>query len=171
MKEFETCANADRTQEDQGPECRFILEVCLVVKPNESAGEIFSGGEHCGIALARVPRGTCRVKQYSGIAFDDPMSIARPYSPYGNRRGGSWKRRSIVKLSFTHDLTFLYELRREAETKSRPIQYQTLRRKLMRPRYFGIPKASCPTKLSQSSNWPSLCAFCRSNDQTGPWLP
>lgn len=39
-------------------------------------------------------------------------------------------------IVFTHDLTFLFELRREAEAKSQPVQYQTVYRRSERPGYI-----------------------------------
>jgi hypothetical protein len=111
------------------------FHVCLVEKPSASVGDIFSEGEHRCVALAAFLAELVTSKQYSGIVFDDPMSsldhIHRK-AIAGRLVEEAVHRQVIV---FTHDLTFLYELRREAEAKTRPIQYQTVRRKLTRPGY------------------------------------
>jgi energy-coupling factor transporter ATP-binding protein EcfA2 len=111
------------------------FQVCLVEKPNEPVGEIFSEGEYRGVALAAFLAELVTAKRYSGIVFDDPMSsldhIHR--KAIAARLVEEAEHRQVIV--FTHDLTFLYELRREAEAKERPIQYQTVRRKLTRPGY------------------------------------
>src|SRR3546814_11188471 len=56
-------------------------------------------------------------------------------------------------IVFTHDLTFLFELRREAEAKDRPVQYQTVCRKQSRPGFVEgeLPmKAKSAHQLAQS---------------------
>lgn len=111
------------------------FQVCLVEKPGVSVGEIFSEGEHRCVALAAFLAELVTSKQYSGIVFDDPMSsldhIHR--KAIAGRLVEEAAHRQVIV--FTHDLTFLYELRREAEAKTRPIQYRTVRRKLTRPGY------------------------------------
>jgi hypothetical protein len=124
-----------------------FFQVCLVEKPNESVGEIFSEGEHRGVALAAFLAELVTSKQYSGIVFDDPMSsldhIHR--KAIAARLVEEAEHRQVVV--FTHDLTFLYELRREAEAKERPIQYQTVHRKLTRP---GYVEGELPNKAQNS---------------------
>jgi energy-coupling factor transporter ATP-binding protein EcfA2 len=123
------------------------FQVCLVEKPTASVGEIFSEGEHRCVALAAFLAELVTSKQYSGIVFDDPMSsldhIHRK-AIAGRLVEESAHRQVIV---FTHDLTFLYELRREAEAKTIPVQYQTVRRKLTRPGYID---SELPTKAKST---------------------
>src|SRR5882672_2522851 len=99
-------------------------------------GEIFSEGEHRCVALAAFLAELVTSKQYLGIVFDDPMSsldhIHR--KAVAARLVEEAEHRQVI--IFTHDLAFLYEVRREAEAKDRPIQHQTVRRKDTRPGYI-----------------------------------
>jgi hypothetical protein len=123
-----------RKTKDQNAVSYF--QVCLVEKPNEAVGEIFSEGEHRCVALAAFLAELVTSKQYSGIVFDDPMSsldhIHR--KAVAARLVEEAEHRQVI--IFTHDLAFLYEVRREAEARDRPIQYQTVRRKDTRPGYI-----------------------------------
>lgn len=111
------------------------FQVALVEKPTEPIGEILSEGEHRCIALAAFLAELVTSKQYSAIVFDDPMSsldhIHRK-AVAGRLVEEAAHRQVIV---FTHDLTFLYELRREAEAKQQAIHYQTVHRR-ERPGYI-----------------------------------
>ena len=124
------------------------FQVCLVEKPGASVGEIFSEGEHRCVALAAFLAELVTSKQYSGIVFDDPMSsldhIHR--KAIAGRLVEEAEHRQVIV--FTHDLTFLYELRREAEAKTRPILYQTVRRKQDRP---GYVVGELPNKAKSAS--------------------
>lgn len=129
------------------------FQVCLVEKPNEAVGEIFSEGEHRCVALAAFLAELVTSKQYSGIVFDDPMSsldhIHR--KAVAARLVEEAEHRQVI--IFTHDLAFLYEVRREAEAKGRPIEYQTVRRKDTRPGYIEgeLPnKAKSAVQLANS---------------------
>ena len=111
------------------------FQVSLVERPLDPIGEIFSEGEHRCIALAAFLAELVTSKQYSGIVFDDPMSsldhihrkavVARLVEEAAHRQ----------VIIFTHDLTFLYELRREAEAKGQSIHYQTVCRRSEKPGY------------------------------------
>jgi len=111
------------------------FQVSLVEKPNEPIGEILSEGEHRCIALAAFLAELVTSKRYSGIVFDDPMSsldhihrkavAARLIEEAAHRQ----------VIVFTHDLTFLYELRREAEAKGQSVHYQTVHRRSEKPGY------------------------------------
>jgi len=111
------------------------FQVALVEKPTEPIGEILSEGEHRCIALAAFLAELVTSKRYSAIVFDDPMSsldhIHRK-AVAGRLVEEAAHRQVIV---FTHDLTFLYELRREAEAKQQEIHYQTVHRR-ERPGYI-----------------------------------
>lgn len=129
------------------------FQVCLVEKPDEPVGEIFSEGEHRCVALAAFLAELVTSKQYSGIVFDDPMSsldhIHR--KAVAARLIEEAQHRQVIV--FTHDLTFLFELRREAEARDRPVQYQTVCRKQSRPGYVEgeLPmKAKSAQQLAQS---------------------
>lgn len=129
------------------------FQVCLVEKPDEPVGEIFSEGEHRCVALAAFLAELVTSKQYSGIVFDDPMSsldhIHR--KAVAARLVEEAQHRQVIV--FTHDLTFLFELRREAEAQARPVHYQTVCRKQSRPGYIEgeLPmKAKSAQQLAQS---------------------
>lgn len=113
------------------------FQVALVEKPDDPVGEIFSEGEHRCVALAAFLAELVTSKRYSGIVFDDPMSSL----DHIHRRAVAARlveeaahRQVII---FTHDLAFLYELRREAEAKDCPTAYQTVRRRIDRPGYVA----------------------------------
>lgn len=129
------------------------FQVCLVEKPSEPVGEIFSEGEHRCVALAAFLAELVTSKQYSGIVFDDPMSsldhIHR--KAVAARLIEEAEHRQVIV--FTHDLTFLFELRREAEAKDRPLKFQTVCRKQNRPGFVEgeLPmKAKSAQQLAQS---------------------
>jgi hypothetical protein len=132
------------------------FQVCLVEKPSASVGDIFSEGEYRCVALAAFLAELVTSKQYSGIVFDDPMSsldhIHR--KAIAGRLVEEAEHRQVIV--FTHDLTFLYELRREAEAKSRPIAYRTVRRKQTKP---GFVADELPNKARSSLE---LCNSLRS---------
>ena len=123
------------------------FQVCLVEKPEEPVAEIFSEGEHRCVALAAFLAELVTSKQYSSIVFDDPMSsldhIHR--KAVAGRLVEEAEHRQVVV--FTHDLTFLFELRREAEAQSRPVQYQTVCRKQRRP---GFVEGELPMKAKSA---------------------
>ena len=123
------------------------FQVALVEKPDEPVGEIFSEGEHRCVALAAFLAELVTSKQHSSIVFDDPMSsldhIHR--KAVAARLIEEAKHRQVIV--FTHDLTFLFELRREADAKSTPAQYQTVCRKQSRP---GFVEAELPMKAKNT---------------------
>ena len=113
------------------------FQVALVEKPEDPVGEIFSEGEHRCVALAAFLAELVTSRRYSGIVFDDPMSSL----DHIHRRAVAARlveeaahRQVII---FTHDLAFLYELRREAEANDRLTAYQTVRRRSDRPGYVA----------------------------------
>jgi energy-coupling factor transporter ATP-binding protein EcfA2 len=113
------------------------FQVALVEKPDDPVGEIFSEGEHRCVALAAFLAELVTAKRYSAIVFDDPMSSL----DHIHRRAVAARlveeaahRQVII---FTHDLAFLFELRREAEDKDCPTSYQTVRRRPDRPGYVA----------------------------------
>jgi hypothetical protein len=112
------------------------FRVALVERPDAKVGEIFSEGEHRCVALAAFLAELVTAQRYSGIVFDDPMSsldhIHR--SAVAARLVEEAQHRQVVV--FTHDLVFLYELRREAEKANRPIAFRNIRRQQDRPGYI-----------------------------------
>jgi energy-coupling factor transporter ATP-binding protein EcfA2 len=112
------------------------FRVALVENPNAKVGEIFSEGEHRCVALAAFLAELVTARRYSGIVFDDPMSsldhIHR--GAVASRLVEEAEHRQVVV--FTHDLVFLYELRREAEKANRPIAFRNVRRQQDKPGYI-----------------------------------
>ena len=112
------------------------FRVALVENPSAKVGEIFSEGEHRCVALAAFLAELVTAQRYSGIVFDDPMSsldhIHR--GAVASRLVEEAEHRQVVV--FTHDLVFLYELRREAEKSNRPIAFRNVRRKQEKPGYI-----------------------------------
>lgn len=112
------------------------FRVALVERPDAKVGEIFSEGEHRCVALAAFLAELVTAQRYSGIVFDDPMSsldhINR--SAVASRLVEEAEHRQVVV--FTHDLVFLYELRREAEKANRAIAFRNVRRKQDKPGYI-----------------------------------
>lgn len=112
------------------------FRVALVENPHAKVGEIFSEGEHRCVALAAFLAELVTAQRYSGIVFDDPMSsldhIHR--NAVAARLVEEAEHRQVIV--FTHDLVFLYELRREAEKANRPIAYRNIRRQHGRPGYI-----------------------------------
>lgn len=112
------------------------FRVALVENPNAKVGEIFSEGEHRCVALAAFLAELVTAQRYCSIVFDDPMSsldhIHR--SAVASRLVEEAEHRQVVV--FTHDLVFLYELRREAEKANRPIAFRNVRRQRDKPGYI-----------------------------------
>jgi hypothetical protein len=112
------------------------FRVALVENPNAKVGEIFSEGEHRCVALAAFLAELVTAQRYSGIVFDDPMSsldhIHR--GAVASRLVEEAEHRQVIV--FTHDLVFLYELRREAEKANRPIAFRNVRRQQDKPGYI-----------------------------------
>lgn len=112
------------------------FRVALVERPNAKVGEIFSEGEHRCVALAAFLAELVTAQHHSGIVFDDPMSsldhIHR--NAVASRLVEEAEHRQVIV--FTHDLVFLYELRREAEKANRSIAFRNVRRRRDKPGYI-----------------------------------
>lgn len=117
------------------------FRVALVENPTAKVGEIFSEGEHRCVALAAFLAELVTAQRYSGIVFDDPMSSLDHMhrGAVASRLVEEAEHRQVVV--FTHDLVFLYELRREAEKANRPIAFRNVRRQQHKPGYIenGLP--------------------------------
>ena len=101
-----------------------FFKVALVDKPDEPIGEILSEGEHRCVALAAFLAELVTSRDYSGIVFDDPMSsLDHKYRRRVAKRlvEEAAHRQVIV---FTHDLTFLFDLQREAAAQGQSVHYQ-----------------------------------------------
>lgn len=136
------------------------FRVALVENPTAKVGEIFSEGEHRCVALAAFLAELVTAQRYSGIVFDDPMSsldhIHR--GAVASRLVEEAEHRQVIV--FTHDLVFLYELRREAEKANRPIAFRNVRRQQDRP---GFVENELPHKAKSGLE---MCNALRSSLKT-----
>ena len=110
-----------------------FFKVALVDKPDRPVGEILSEGEHRCVALASFLAELVTSADYSGIVFDDPMSsLDHKYRRRVAKRlvEEAGHRQVIV---FTHDLTFLFNLQREAEAAGQEVHYQNVHRARSKP--------------------------------------
>ena len=127
-----------RKERDQNAVSYF--QVRLVEKPDHPVGDIFSEGEHRCVALAAFLAELVTSMRHSGIVFDDPMSSLDHIHrrAIAARLAEEAAHRQVIV--FTHDLAFLFELRRETEAlaakdKGKKIRYQTIRRRESAPGY------------------------------------
>ena len=150
-------------------DAQSFFKVALVDKPNEPIGEILSEGEHRCVALAAFLAELVTSRDYSGIVFDDPMSsLDHKYRRRVAKRlvEEAAHRQVIV---FTHDLTFLFDLQREAGNVSLDVRYQHVHRDQSKPGHVNddLPidaKAALPmatalrselkTVKGEFDNWP-----------------
>lgn len=114
-----------------------FFQVCFVEKPNEPVGDVFSEGEYRCIALAAFLAELVTSRLHSGIIFDDPMSSLDHIHRKAVAARLVEESRHRQVIVFTHDLTFLYELKRAAEEKGiADVHYQTVKRNQNRPGYI-----------------------------------
>ena len=114
-------------------DAQSFFKVALVDKPNEPIGEILSEGEHRCVALAAFLAELVTSRDYSGIVFDDPMSsLDHKYRRrVATRLVEEAAHRQVIV--FTHDLTFLFDLQREAAAAGQDVHYQNVHRVQSRP--------------------------------------
>lgn len=132
-----------------------FFRVEFVGYPGQPLGEILSEGEHRCVALAAFLAELVTSKDYSGIVFDDPMSsLDHIYRErVAKRLAEEAQHRQVVV--FTHDLGFLFEVIREAESIDVPIHFQHVKRRGKTPGYIT---ADLPLKAKSA---PSLVAALR----------
>lgn len=132
-----------------------FFQVEFVGYPGQPLGEILSEGEHRCVALAAFLAELVTSEDYSGIVFDDPMSsLDHIYRERVARRLAEEAQHRQVVI-FTHDLGFLFEVIREAETLSIPLHYQHVKRRGETP---GFVLAELPMKAKTA---PALVAALR----------
>lgn len=132
-----------------------FFRVEFVRFPGQPLGEILSEGEHRCVALAAFLAELVTSKDNSGIVFDDPMSsLDHIYRErVAKRLAEEAQHRQVV--IFTHDLVFLFEVIREAETIDVPRHFQHVKRRGKTPGYIT---ADLPLKAKSA---PSLVAALR----------
>ena len=131
-----------------------FFKVALVDKPNEPIGEILSEGEHRCVALAAFLAELVTSRDYSGIVFDDPMSsLDHKYRRrVATRLVEEAAHRQVIV--FTHDLTFLFNLQREAKVAEQEVHYQNVHRAQARPGHV-----SNDLPIDAKAGWPMAAAL------------
>ena len=114
-------------------DAQSFFKVALVDKPSEPIGEILSEGEHRCVALAAFLAELVTSRDYSGIVFDDPVSSLdhRYRRRVAKRLVEEAAHRQVIV--FTHDLTFLFDLQREAGAAGEDVHYQNVHRAQSKP--------------------------------------
>ena len=114
-------------------DAQSFFKVALVDKPSEPIGDILSEGEHRCVALAAFLAELVTSRDYSGIVFDDPMSSLdhRYRRRVAKRLVEEAAHRQVIV--FTHDLTFLFDLQREAGAAGEDVHYQNVHRVHSKP--------------------------------------
>lgn len=119
-----------KTRDSRG---QSYFQVEFVKFPGEPLGDILSEGEHRCVALAAFLAELVTSKEYSGIVFDDPMSsLDHMYRVRVARRLAEEAEHRQVVI-FTHDIGFLFEVKREAEARNVPLHYQHVRKRGEKP--------------------------------------
>ena len=120
-----------------------LFRVCFVERPDEPVGEVLSEGEHRCVALAAFLAELVTSKDYSGIVFDDPISSLDHLhrKTVSKRLVEEAQHRQVIV--FTHDLAFMFELKREAEAQDHSVHYQHVHRRQNKP---GHVKDELPLK-------------------------
>lgn len=110
-----------------------FFQVEFVGLRGRAVGEVLSEGEHRCVALAAFLAELVTSREYSGIVFDDPMSSLdhRHRKNVARRLVEEAAHRQVV--IFTHDLSFLFEVKREAEGQEINLHYQNVHRRADRP--------------------------------------
>ena len=133
-----------KTRDSKG---QSYFQVGFVKFPGQPLGDILSEGEHRCVALAAFLAELVTSKEYSGIVFDDPMSsLDHMYRVRVARRLAEEAQHRQV-IIFTHDLGFLFEVKREAEARDVPLHYQHVRKRGEKP---GHISPDLPLKAKQA---------------------
>ncbi len=115
-------------RKDRDRDAQSFFKLVFADKPDVPIGEILSEGEHRCVALAAFLAELVTSRDYSGIVFDDPMSsVDHKYRrKVAQRLVQESNHRQVI--IFTHDLSFLFDLRNEANNKKNSIHYQFVKR-------------------------------------------
>jgi hypothetical protein len=110
-----------------------FFRVEFVSYPGQPLGEILSEGEHRCVALAAFLAELVTSHDHSGIVFDDPMSsLDHIYRERVAKRLAEEAHHRQVVI-FTHDLGFLFEVKRLAESNDIAVHYQHVKRRMKTP--------------------------------------
>lgn len=125
------------------------FKIALVGMPDQPIGDVLSEGEHRCVALAAFLAELVTAKEYSGIVFDDPMSsLDHLYrGKVAKRLVEEAEHRQVIV--FTHDLSFLFELKRVAEQVEREISFQSVERRQKKP---GFIREDLPMKAKSAKS-------------------
>jgi len=114
-----------------------FFQVEFIGHPGRPVGEVLSEGEHRCVALAAFLAELVTSEEKSGIVFDDPMSsLDHIYRQNVAKRlvEEAGHRQVVI---FTHDLSFMFEVIREAEAQAVSLHYQNVKRRAGKPGYVA----------------------------------
>ncbi len=147
MEKLDVITMPVEIRKDRDRNAQSFFKVGIQGKPDRAVGDILSEGEHRYVALAAFLAELVTSREYSGIVFDDPMSsLDHIYRTTIAKRLVEESRHRQV-IIFTHDLTFLFEVNRQAEEQDRQIHFQTVRRRSDKP---GFVECGLPFKAKQA---------------------
>ena len=135
-----------RKEKDKSATSYF--RVAFVAQPREPLGDVLSEGEHRCVALAAFLAELVTSREYSGIVFDDPMSSLDHL--YRRNVAGRLVEEAAHRqvIIFTHDLSFLFEILREADGRNIATHFQTFQRKDGIP---GFVESDLPMKAKHAA--------------------
>lgn len=108
---------------------RSIFRVEFVGLSGKPVGEVLSEGEHRCVALAAFLAELVTSQAYSAIVFDDPMSsLDHLYRKKVAKRLVEDAAHHQV-IVFTHDLSILFQLKREAEALETDLHFQHVQKR------------------------------------------
>ncbi|MGU9963386.1 MAG: AAA family ATPase [Candidatus Halichondribacter symbioticus] len=122
-------------QKTRDKDAQSLFQIKFKDHPNKAVGAVLSEGEHRCVALAAFLAELFTADRKSGIVFDDPMSsLDHIYRErIAKRLAEEAAHRQVI--IFTHDLSFMFELKRNAERRDINPWFQHVRRKTNKPGY------------------------------------
>jgi energy-coupling factor transporter ATP-binding protein EcfA2 len=133
MTKLDLNANPMELKKTRDSKAQSFFRVEFVGYPGQPLGEILSEGEHRCVALAAFLAELVTSRDHSGIVFDDPMSsLDHIYRERVAKRLVEEAHHRQVVI-FTHDLGFLFEVKREAESNDIAVHYQHVKRRMKTP--------------------------------------
>ena len=133
MTKLDLNANPMELKKTRDSKAQSYFRVEFVGYPGQPLGDILSEGEHRCVALSAFLAELVTSRDHSGIVFDDPMSsLDHIYRERVAKRLVEEAHHRQVVI-FTHDLGFLFEVKREAEANDVDVHYQHVKRRMKRP--------------------------------------
>nr|MCA8835766.1 AAA family ATPase [Pseudomonadota bacterium] len=122
-------------QKTRDRNAQSLFQIKFKDYPKKAVGSVLSEGEHRCVALAGFLAELVTADRKSGIVFDDPMSsLDHIYRErIAKRLVEEAAHRQVI--IFTHDLSFMFELKRNAEKRGINPWFQHVHRKTNKPGY------------------------------------